>query len=163
MRTSATLEAPCPTDVLFAHVDSLDRYPEWMSLVHRAAVSDPGDDGLAAWSVELRTKVGPLARSKRLRMVRTELDPARRVRFERRELDERRHAPWLLVATVEPVMPGAGAGETAGAGAVGSRLTMELEYGGSLWTGGVLQRILDDEIRRGSERLLELVRGAPTR
>jgi hypothetical protein len=147
VRTTATLEAACSPDVLFAHVDALDRYPAWMSLVHMAEPVDSDTD--PAWSIELRTRVGPLARSKRLRMERTEFQPGRLAHFERRELDGRRHAPWVLTARVEP----------SGAG---SRLTMELSYGGSLWTGGVLERILDEEIRRGSERLIDLVSDVPT-
>lgn len=147
MRTTATLDAECPPEALFEHVAALDRYPAWMSLVHGAQPA--ASDADPAWSVELRTRVGPLARSKRLRMERTAFEPGRLARFERRELDGRRHAPWVLTATVDPA-------------GFGSRLTMELSYGGSLWTGGVLQRILDDEIRRGSERLIELVSDAPT-
>ena len=149
MRTTATLEAPCPPEVLSAHVESLDRYPVWMSLVHRATPERADTDERAAWDVELRTRVGPLARSKRLRMVRTVHDPGRRTVFERREVDGREHAPWQLTAIVEECDPGC-------------RLTMHLAYGGALWTGGVLQRILDAEIRRASERLLELVSPHPT-
>lgn len=146
MRTTATLEAGCSAEVLFEYVASLDRYPEWMGLVHRV---EPGDG--TAWDVELRARVGPLARSKRLRMVRAQHDAPRLAVFEREELDGRRHAEWRLTARVDPIGPDA------------SRLTMELVYGGALWTGGVLQRILDDEIRRGSERLLELVSASPRR
>lgn len=148
MRTTASLDAPCLPEVLFAHVASLDRYPAWMALVHRV---EPPHDEVDAWDVELRARVGPLARSKRLRMVRARFDEPRIVVFERQELDGRHHAEWRLTAQVEPV------------GAAASRLTMELVYGGALWTGGVLQRILDEEIRRGSERLLELVSASPTR
>lgn len=146
MRTTATLDAPCPPDRIFEHIERLDRYPIWMALVHAAEPLE--SDGAPAWSVELRTRVGPLARSKRLRMERTHVEPGRSVRFERRELDGRRHAAWVLSAEVVPT-------------ASGSRLSMDLSYGGSLWTGGVLERILDDEIRRGSERLLELVSRDP--
>lgn len=148
MRTTATLDAPCTPEVLFAHVVSLDRYRAWMGLVHGV---EPPTDEVTAWDVELRARVGPLARSKRLRMSRTHLDVPRLVVFEREELDGRRHADWRLTAQVEPL------------GVDASRLSMELVYGGALWTGGVLQRILDEEIRRGSERLLELVSASPTR
>lgn len=147
MRTTATLDAPCAPDVLFAHVASLDRYPAWMALVHRV---EPAGGDVDAWDVELRARVGPLARSKRLRMVRAQFDAPRLAVFERQELDGRHHAEWRLTAEVEPTDAGS------------SRLTMELVYGGALWTGGVLQRILDEEIRRGSERLLELIRSSPT-
>lgn len=154
MRTTATLDAPCPAEVLFGHVDRLDRYPAWMSLVHRAESLETDPEG-PAWAVELRTRVGPLARSKRLRMVRTVHEPDRRVVFERRELDGRDHASWELTALIERALIERNVER-------GCRLTMHLEYGGSLWTGGVLQRILDDEIRRASDRLLELVSASPT-
>ncbi len=37
-------------------------------------------------------------------------------------------------------------------------LTMDLHYGGRLWTGGVLERVLREQIQSGRARLLELVR-----
>lgn len=150
MQTSAELVAPCAPSVLAAHVTDLDRYPAWMGLVHEATAvgGDP-----PAWAVELRTRVGPLARSKRLRMARTVVhdapDGGRTVVFEREEHDGRSHAPWVLRVDLAPVEGG-------------TRLRMHLSYGGSLWTGGILQRVLDDEIRRGSERLLTLVSDGPT-
>lgn len=171
METHAELVAPCPPEVLFRHVVDLDRYPSWMQLVHRAT----REPDVAAWSVELRTRVGPLARSKRLRMVRTGLVPDRSVVFERAETDGRRHSPWVLRATVTPEVRDDGTGgdrtDEDGTGGDGtgeddiarSRLVMHLSYGGALWTGGVLQRILDDEIRAGSERLLAIVSGETTR
>jgi hypothetical protein len=110
-----------------------------------------GSDEALAWDVELRAQVGPFARSKRLRMVRTEHDVPHRVTFERSELDERSHSVWVLRATIDP----APEGQTG--------LTMELHYGGGLWTGAVLGRVLDDEVRRGSETLTQLVSASPTR
>lgn len=145
MHTTAHLEAPCPPQVLYHHIARLERYPAWMSLVHTAEPHGPD-----AWSVELRTRVGPLARSKRLRMVLADTIEGRLATFERHELDGRQHSPWVLRAEVEPTD-------------TGSLLTMDLSYGGSLWTGGLLQRILDDEIRRGGERLLEMVSAEPRR
>ncbi len=97
---TATLDAPCTPEVLFADVDDLGAYPScWLSIVPRAerAEADPGDVG-PAWAVELRGRIGPLARSKRLRMVRTALYVPHHVRFERRELDGRQHSPWVLDA-----------------------------------------------------------------
>lgn len=142
MDVEATLEAPCSADALFAHVDDLARYAEWSTLVHRAEV-DPADP--LAWQVELRARVGPLARSKRLRMRRTERDHDAHVAvFERSEVDGKRHSPWVLRAQVD---------ETDGV----STLRMHLHYGGALWTGGVLERVLTDQITSGRERLLALV------
>lgn len=144
MDVTADLEAPCPPDELFAWVDDLSRYPQWLDIVPRAEPVDPHpDDGGPAWSVDLQGKVGPLARSKRLRMVRTALDPGRHVRFERVEHDRRSHSPWVLEATVE----GTGAG---------SRLLVRLHYGGSL-VGPLIEKMLADEIVRSRPRLLALV------
>jgi hypothetical protein len=140
------MDAPCEVDRLFGFVDELTDYPAWMPLAHRVAAVEPEPDGRPAWEVELRARLGPFARSKRLRMVRTEHDPAGgRVRFERVERDGRQHSPWVLDATV--VADGGG-----------SRLEMRLHYGGALWTGGVMEKVLGEQIVAGRERLLELVR-----
>jgi len=139
---TATLEAPCPPAELFAWVGDLGRYPEWLSIVTRAEPV-PGAD--LAWSVDLRGRLGPLARSKRLRMTRTEHRADELAVFERNEADGRRHPPWVLRAEVSP----ADAGE-------GSQLTMRLHYGGSFW-GPVLERLLADEIEQSRLRLLALV------
>ena len=138
MQIAASLDAPVATDVLFAHVASLDRYPRWLTIV---PVATPDADG--SWQVQLRGRIGPLARSKRLRMVRTAFAPGQLAVFERRELDGRSHAPWRLTASVTPTP-------------TGSRLEMDLHYGGGLW-GPVLERLLHDEIERSRQRLLALV------
>lgn len=136
-----SVDVACSPEHLFALVDDLARYPGWLTIVPRAdaEVSDGGDP---AWVVELRGRVGPLARSKRLRMVRTTCDPPRAVRFERREVDGRHHSPWTLAATVLPLDDGA-------------RLTMHLHYSGSL-AGALLERMLREEIERSRPRLIEL-------
>lgn len=142
MDVVASLEAQCPAEVLFELVDDLSTYPQWNGLVH-SAVAEPGND--RAWDVELRARLGPLARSKRLRMVRTVRDAeASSVKFERDQADGRNHASWVLAATIV---------EHDGL----STLTMHLHYGGSLWTGGALERVLTDQITSGRERLLQLV------
>jgi hypothetical protein len=147
MDVNASLEAPCTADVLFGLVDDLSRYPYWIDLVHRAdAVPDPQFDVVAeaVWLVELRARVGPLARSKRLRMKRTEHDTvARHVVFTRAEADSRRHSAWELTADVAPA-------------AGGSALSMHLHYGGGLWTGGIFERALADQITNGRARLVAL-------
>ena len=144
MDVTAKLDAPCAPDVLFAVVDDLSRYPHWLDIVPRA-VPEEGRGDEPEWTVDLRGRLGPFARSKRLRMVRTTHDVPARVVFERRELDGRDHSPWVLSAEVEPD------------GDSGSRLTMHLHYGGGLW-GPVLERLLRDEIESSKERLLALLR-----
>lgn len=139
----ADLEASCSPTELFAVVGDLGRYPDWLSIVPRAVPEVAGADGAPAWAVELRGRLGPLARSKRLRMVRTAHDPPMHVRFERREHDGREHSAWVLDASVHEHPDGA-------------RLEMRLHYGGSF--GGVLlERMLRDEIERSKPRLLALV------
>ncbi len=144
MDLTSTLIAACTPEQLFATVDDLASYPAWLTIVPRAEPVEaaPGDAG-PAWSVDLRGRLGPLARSKRLRMVRTAHDPVRHVRFERAELDGRHHSAWVLDARVDPADDG-------------SRLTMALHYGGS-FGGSVLERMLTDEIDRSRPRLLALV------
>ncbi|MFM2184117.1 MAG: hypothetical protein RJB61_2411, partial [Actinomycetota bacterium] len=141
----AAVDAPCDATRLFSLIDDLAIYPSWIELVHGASVDTPDRDG-PAWRVELRARIGPLARSKRLRMVRTEHRPADgTVVFERRETDGRQHAPWILRAAVTPGPDGSG-----------STVQMHLHYGGALWTGGVLERALSEQISSGSERLAAL-------
>jgi hypothetical protein len=142
MDLTATLEAPCAAADLFELVDDLSTYPQWNGLVH-SAVPEPDVD--AVWDVQLRARLGPLARSKRLRMVRTRRDVATfAVTFERDQADGRNHSPWVLDAVIV---------ERDGV----STLTMRLHYGGSLWTGGALEKVLAEQITSGRERLLQLV------
>lgn len=141
MDVVASLEAPCAPAALFPWIDDLARYPEWLDIVPRASAADPhpGDVG-PAWSVDLRGRLGPFARAKRLRMVRTAHDADRHARFERVEHDGRDHSPWVLDAEIV-------------ADAAGSTLTMRLHYGGRLWMPA-LDRLLTDEIERSRPRLL---------
>lgn len=144
MDVVATLDAQCEPAELVAVVRDLDRYPEWLSILPRTRAEVGADP--VAWSVELRATIGPLARSKKLRMVRVADEPTH-VRFERSETDGRRHSPWVLDATVEPVGDG-------------SRLTMALHYGGALG-GGLVERLLRDEIESSRGRLRALVERDP--
>ena len=78
------MRAPVRADVLFPFVATLDAYPTWMPLIHDVDALDDADVDTPAWNVELRARVGPFARSKRLRMERTELVADRLAVFERR-------------------------------------------------------------------------------
>jgi hypothetical protein len=143
---TATLDTPYSAEVLFEWVSDLGRYPRWLDIVPRAdpAGDDNGDADAPAWTVDLRGRLGPFARSKRLRMVRTRNDVPKAVAFERRERDGRSHSPWLLEAQVAEGDDG------------GSRLVMRLHYGGGLW-GPLVERLLSDEIERSKPRLLALI------
>lgn len=158
MDVVAELVAPCPPAELYHWVEDLDRYPQWLEIVTRSVRLD--DD---TWEIDLRGRLGPLARSKRLQMVRTVHDGAS-VRFERSEQDDRDHSPWVLDVTVTPAGHRAKAddstqaddGQGDGSRNVCSELRMHLHYGGRLF-GPVLERLLRDEIERSRERLLALV------
>lgn len=143
---TAEMQTIASPQAVFACVDDLARYPQWLGLITRAVPLDPDPDDIGpAWSIDLRGRVGPLARAKRLRMVRTEHDAPTRVTFERAERDGRDHAPWVLRGEVVDDVGGA-------------RLVMHLHYGGSLF-GPVLERLLGDEIDRSRPRLAALAAG----
>lgn len=147
MEIQRHVTVPGPAERAFSLVDDLGEYPTWMDLVHEV-VEEERSDGDRAWNVELQARVGPFARSKRLRMVRVRHDIPRHVVFERREIDGRRHAPWVLRA------------ELADGTDDLHELTMTLTYGGSLWSGAVLQRVLDDHVERGAAALREILHDA---
>jgi len=134
------LDLPCAPSEVAPFVADLSAYPRWMGLVH-AVVPEASADG-PAWSVELRAKVGPFARSKRLRMVRTVEESPTHVRFERRESDTNSHGTWVLDARLD--------------GTTTTHLKVRLQYEGRLWSS-VIERVLRDEIERSKQRLATLV------
>jgi hypothetical protein len=137
---TAELVAPCSPEHLFGWVDDLDRYPDWLGIVQRAE-RHGGDP--PAWTVDLRARVGPLSRAKRLRMERIGYEHPQLAVFERSEADGREHGVWVLRAEVSPDPEG-------------SRLVMHLRYDGRWW-GAALGGLLAEEIERSRSRLLELV------
>ncbi len=146
MDVVASVDVPVSAEKLFDFVADLANYPSWLEFVHKVdAISDAGDTD-ATWQVELRARLGVLARSKRLRMTRTVCEAPKLVVFERREQDLRRHAEWVLRATVS-------------ATATGARLETNLHYSGSLFTGGLLERALTEQIKTGRERLNQQLSG----
>jgi len=151
MQIERQTSVPGPPERAFALVDDLSAYPRWMDLVHDVGEVE-ATGGLRTWNVELQAQVGPFARSKRLRMVRVVHDPGRRVVFERAEVDGKRHSPWILGAALDPE-----ASHGPGDEGTMTRLTMTLTYGGNLWTGAVLQRVLDDHVERGAAALSALL------
>jgi hypothetical protein len=142
MDVYASLDAPVDCARLHLAMSDLSAYTQWLDIVYRAERDSEKKDDDAAWNVQLRGKVGPFARSKNLRMVRTINEAGSRVVFERRELDGRSHAAWVLTANISPKDQG-------------STVAVHLHYGGTLFTGGVLERLLADQITRGQQRLLQ--------
>ncbi|MEZ5411368.1 MAG: SRPBCC family protein [Acidimicrobiales bacterium] len=136
-------------DRVYPLVADLTRYPEFLDIVHRVEPASDGAEGEPpAWLVTLRAKIGPFARSKRLRMVRTVADEGHQARFERAEIDGRSHSAWVLEATVAP-RP---AGDASNGGNGGSSLTMRLAYSGGLWSSA-LDGLLRAQVDRAATRL----------
>lgn len=136
-----SIDVPHHPEVVFAVVQDLTGYPDWIDIVSRVVIDDGSDED--AWIVDLRGRVGPLARSKRLRMVRTTFDAPNFVCFERRELGDRSHSDWTLSASVAEL----------DATDYRSRLTMRLSYSGGLWAP-VLERLLGDVVTSSRSALL---------
>lgn len=126
---------------LFAAMADLGTYSQWMSLIDRCEPAElaDGDTG-PAWVVTLQAKVGPFARSKRLRMVRVESVPNTAVRFERSETDGKEHSAWVMEALIVPLVPS------------GSSVTVELTYSGGLWSGP-LDIVLGSQVDVARDRL----------
>ena len=146
MQLVVDLHLPADPDDVMPWVESLAAYPSWTDLVHRVTAEPTGTE--AAWTVELRTRIGPLARSKRLRMVRVATSEAGHVRFERSETDGKDHGRWELDARCR---------STGAPGKPQSHLTVTLSYDGANWAGGLVERALHDEVERSKGRLAELV------
>lgn len=142
VKRSASVSTAATPSTLYAVVADLATYPGWLELVTTAEPDTTGDPD--AWLVTLRASVGPFARSKQLRMVRSVADGAA-VRFERQELDGRDHADWIMSASVAP--NGADTEHPSG-----STVTIELTYDGQLWSGR-LDAVLDREINKALSQL----------
>lgn len=138
----ASVEVPVSVEKLFDYVADLANYSSWLEFVHKVELVGESTETDTTWLVELRAKLGVLARSKRLRMTRTLCEHPKVVVFERREQDSRRHSEWILRGTVSQT-------------ATGAKLETNLHYSGNLFTGGMLERALSDQIANGREKLIQ--------
>ena len=147
MDIEARLTTTASPAAVMRYVDDLSAYPAWMSLVHSAAPTLGATS--PTWVVELRAAVGPFARSKRLRIVRTvrempgDSSSGGRVVFERQEDDGREHAAWRLEAVVS---------SASTANAPVTELVMRLHYNGKLFQS-VVEAILQQHIDAGRTKL----------
>jgi len=141
----AAADLPVPSARAFASLADLGTYPAWLGIVQQAvpAEADARDEG-PAWWVDLGAKLGPLRRTKRVRMVRTDAEEPIRVRFERVEHDGRPHPAWILTGTLEQ------------RGAAACHLVMHLHYGGSR-SLPVADLVLAAEVRRAGGRLAAML------
>lgn len=127
-----------PHDVR-AVVRDLATYPQWLGIVG-AAEAEPDDGG---WLVDLVGKLGPLKRTKRVRMERV-VDGAAEVVFERAERDGEEHSVWRLT-----VQWRSAADSTA--------VDVHLHYSGAP-SLPLVELLLRDEIRRAGSRLEAVIK-----
>ncbi len=132
MHQTTTASVAAPIERIAEIIGDLGTYPSWLDLVTAATPDEAqSPDDHPSWLVTIRAKVGPFARSKKLRMVRTSVDRSEAgatFRFERREIDGRNHSGWTLEASV------ATNGDRGLAVDLGSTVIMDLRYDGGLWT-----------------------------
>ena len=129
-----------PWRKVFDAVADLDTYPHWFTIVDRA-VAAPADE--PTWDVDMAARLGPLKRTKRVRMVRVDAAASGtggHARYERQEVDGRPHSAWVLEAWV------------AADGADATALRVRLHYDGLAWVPG-LDLLLRQEARRAGGRL----------
>lgn len=126
MHQTVTANISAPTEKVTSVVSDLSTYPDWLDLVTAAATAATTDDR-PAWLVTIRAKVGPFARSKKLRMVQTVAESSAdgaTYRFERSEVDGRDHSAWTLDIGVTSTTKCDSSCD----------VTMDLRYDGGLWT-----------------------------
>jgi len=125
----------------------LTTYEHWLDLVDRVEIAAPaeGDSG-PAFEVTLIAKIGPFARRKRLRMVRTDSGDDGAT-FERREIDGRDHSSWILGAHASEGDP--------------TTVRMRLGYGGGLWSEA-LEGVLENQVAGAVDALAVYAERTPT-
>ncbi len=141
MKYSSSVEVPAAVAIVRPFVEDLSCYPAWMPMVHNVISIAEG-----VWTVELRAKVGVFARSKALRMRRT-TNEENVIVFERDEEDGRQHSPWVMRVMLSP-------------DSSTTNVTIDLAYGGNLWSAGILDRVLASQVDAGKAGLVRAVQGA---
>lgn len=153
MKYEVEIDLPVAVGAVLPYIEDLTKYPLWMGLVHSVGSADDG----GGHQVELRGKIGPFARSKRLRMIYVEQPDPHHIRFERHETDGRSHGQWVLQATLSSEITNSDISNSdVMSPQSGTRLFIALNYEGSLWSS-VVERVLADEIERSKSRLRDLL------
>lgn len=145
MRIEVVHELPAPPDEVLIWVSELERFPQWTNILHRVQADAETPGPVRAWQVELRGKIGPFARSKRLRMVEIPGDSPYHLRFVRQEVDGLDHGTWNFDVRLAPADTGKA-----------TALVVVFDYEGRLWSGAI-ERLLRDEIESSKRRLTALV------
>lgn len=134
------LVSATPEDT-FTAVSDLATYPKWLDLVKEVRPDGQGH------LVTLQARLGPIARSKQLRMTQTKKSQdgeTKTVVFERQENHDRDVSDWKMTATVTPH-------------AKGSHLQIDLNYDGPYWTS-VLETLLKSQTESAANNLNEFLK-----
>lgn len=150
MNVEADFEAPCPPELLFSIVEDLAEISPWLDLLGDAVPCSPaqGDIG-PAWDSTFAIKLGPLTKTKDVRLVRIVHKAPSEVVYERHEVpvegrDPSQIAMWRLTLKVRPVDSG-------------SRLDVHVFYGGDA-LGDMAEGILTKELKKSRPALLKEVK-----
>lgn len=145
MKLTSDLLVDAPPAAVVDVLADLSTYPAWNDLVSSAEpLEQLADDAGPVWRTTLTAKVGPFARSKQLRFVRSALNTddetsVTTISFSRSEDDDRSHASWTMECSISP--------EDSS-----SRVQLTLAYDGGLWVPA-LGSVLDGAIERSTRRL----------
>lgn len=150
MNVEESFEAPCSPEVLFAITEDLANISPWLDLLGDAkpASPDPSDVG-PAWDATFVVKLGPLTKTKDVRLVQIEHEPYKSVVYERHEIptegkDPSKIAMWRLTLKVSPTNEG-------------SSLFVNVFYGGDA-LGDMAEGILTKELNKSKPALLKEVK-----
>lgn len=150
MNVEASFEAPCTPELLFSIVEDLGNITPWLDLLGGAEPSpaDPADTG-PAWGATFAIKLGPLTKTKDVRLVRIVHSPQADVVYERHEVpvegrDVAQIAMWRLTMTVSPTD-------------AGSALHVHVFYGGDA-LGDMAEGILTKELNKSRPALLKEIK-----
>lgn len=135
MQKNLTINIKAKPKQLFDVVADLETYPEWLELVDNVQTGDSQHQ--SAWLVTLKARLGPISRSKKLRMVKSVNYP--KVEFERAETLTKDFSQWKMLAEVSE-------------SSEGSTVNIELSYGGRFWSS-TLEKVMESQIERVAKRL----------
>ncbi len=150
MNVEATFEAPCEPELMFSLMEDLENITPWLDLLGGAerTTADPSDVG-PAWDATFAIKLGPLTKTKDVRLVQIVHEPYEKVVYERHELpiegkDASQIAMWRLTMKVSPTD-------------TGSLLYVHVFYGAEA-LGDMAEGILTKELNKARPALLEEIK-----
>lgn len=121
MRQTIELNVASSLDNVFTALRDLETYTEWLSFIDSIEkVEIQGED--QSWIVVLRSQLGPFARMKKLRMVKSSEHLGRSVCFSRSEVDAKEHSSWDLEVSCSSLDD------------ANTKVALTVSYGGKFWS-----------------------------